>query len=109
MEKVLHIECGVPAGVRELCDFLESKGYRHGSNGKEYQRRAANNMPFVTINVTTGFYSGSKGADVSVTWHKLNKPLWAHLIKLLPDIEEVHKRAKKSDGAIDTLLGNKSV
>lgn len=104
VEKVLHIECGVPAGVRELTDWLDSKGYRYGYNGKECQRRAANNMPFITINVTTGFYSGSKGADVSVTWHKLNKSLWTHLIKLLPDIEEIHERAKKSDGAVDNNM-----
>lgn len=110
MDKKIYVDCcgstknetGLMA--KSLADMLEEKGYRYGHNGSPCERRAASNMPFITINVTTGFYSGSKGADVSVTWNKLNKSLLVHLIKMLPNVEHIYQRNKKSDGPVDNNM-----
>lgn len=101
--KKLHLDCcgssknetALIAG--ELAEMLESKGYRYGYSGKPCERRAASNMPFITIDVTNGFYSGSKGADTAVNWTKLTPSIFEKLAEKLPDIHAIHDRARKND------------
>lgn len=86
----IYIDARGKAG--ELADFLDGKGYRYGYNGRPCQRRSSHNTPFVTIDVKNGFYSGSKGADIAVTWRKLDNTMWEHLIMKMPDIREINKK-----------------
>ncbi len=75
MTKKIHIAAGEEAG--SLAQFLERKGYRYGYSGSgPCQRRSPSNMPFITIDLTTGFYSGTKGRDAAVRWENLNQNLW---------------------------------
>lgn len=102
--KKLHIDCcgstkaetGIIAS--KFADMLEEKGYRYGYNGSPCERRAASNMPFIIVDVTNGFYWGSKGADTAVRWTKLTSDIFEKLAERLPDIHSIYDRNRKNDG-----------
>lgn len=103
--KKLHIDCSFkPEYSERLADFLDEKGYRYGYNGRPCERRAAHNMPYITIDVTNGFYHGSKGADTAVNWHKACERTFFQLEQKLPDIDDIHEAARKNDGKIDNHM-----
>jgi len=105
--KKLHLDCcgdtkhetGIMAGM--VSDMLEDKGYRYGYNGKPCERRASSNMPYIVVDVTNGFYWGSKGADTAVNWTKMTQYIFEKLYEKLPDIDAIQTKARKNDGAID--------
>jgi len=93
----VHVDCSFkPEYSERLSELLEEKGYRYGVNGRSYERRAYHNMPYITIDVTNGFYLGSKGADVAVDWLKAWDGLFDKIEEKLPDISEVHTAAAKN-------------
>lgn len=104
--KKVHVDCSFKtAYVERMVDLMEEKGYRYGYNGKPCERRAYSNMPFITIDVTNGFYSGSKGADVAVNWAKACDGLFDKLEEKLPDLNEITKaNMKTANKAKDTHM-----
>ena len=98
-DKLICLDAGRLAG--DLADVLDEMGYRYGYNGQPCKRRSANNMPYITIDAVHGFYSGSKGAAISVRWKKLDRYEMREVVRSLPSIEEIRERARKSDGAVD--------
>lgn len=107
MDKKYYIDCcgrtknetGMFANI--FANMLEEKGYRYGYNGSPCERRAASNMPFITIDTATGFYWGSKGADISINWTKFTDDVLRRMSRILPNIEHIYQRNKKSDGPVD--------
>lgn len=103
--KKLHIDCSFkPEYSERLADFLDERGYRYGYNGKPCERRSPKNMPFIVIDVTNGFYHGSKGADTAVHWHKACERTFYQLEQNLPDLAEIQEKARQNDGAIDNHM-----
>lgn len=98
MIKKLFVDCSFKADYSErLADFLDSRGYRYGYNGHSCERRAAHNMPFITIDVTNGFYHGSKSYNPSVDWKKACDPLFYQLERNLPSIREINKKNARDE------------
>ena len=99
--KKLFVDCSNHSFAKKVSKMLEEKGYRYGYNGRACQRRAYSNMPFIVVDVTNGFYHGTKGADVSVDWKKMSRALLDRLDDELPDIEDIHDKVRQSDGVAD--------
>ena len=91
MTRKIHIEAGQIAG--DIADALDSMGYRYGYSGRPCQRKAPSNMPYITIDVDKGFYSGSKGAETSVHWKKVTRYTVRELFRQLPDIHDIQEKA----------------
>lgn len=99
--KKLYLDCSKNRFAEKVSEVLEDKGYRYGYNGKPCERRAASNMPFITVDVTNGFYHGSKGADTAVNWTKMSRDILDKLEEKLPDIDDIQEKARRNDGAVD--------
>lgn len=110
MTQMLYIDCcGDTKNVSaynsaQLVGMLEAKGYRYdlsyGGGKITVRKKSAHNMPYITIDVNRGFFWGSKGGDYAVDWQKLTSRVRTMLASL-PDINGIHDRARKSDGAVD--------
>lgn len=98
MIKKVYLDCSHSRFAEKVSEMLEEKGYRYGYNGRACQRRAYSNMPFITIDVTNGFYSGNKGADTAVDWKKMTMGLLHDLYERLPDLADIQEKARKNDG-----------
>lgn len=96
--KKLYVDCSFKADYSErLADFLDSRGYRYGYNGRPCERRAAHNMPFITIDVSNGFYHGSKGMAIGPTWRKACDGLFYQLERNLPDLRTIQKKNARDE------------
>ena len=92
--KKLHVDCSFRTDyVERMVDILEAKGYRYGYSGRPCERRVVHNMPYIIIDITNGFYSGSKGRDVAVNWLKACDRLFDQMESKLPTIQDIHKKA----------------
>lgn len=94
----IYIEAGQFA--EQFANWLENKGYRYGYSGTPCERRAAHNMPYIHVDIEKGFYRGFKGREVGVNWIDPSKKTKRQMNKLIPDISEIHDRARKGGNKI---------